>query len=455
MQKEIKRVLFYAYQPRFFRSSLLGNLYEIAQVYPVILLSEELDSKTQEILQDKKLFPKIEKIIPVNQYSDSAEKMNLFKKNKYFCNLAKEIIDNYKPDIVIATGGNFFESYLRRFARQINALNLVFARNLIGTSQQRMKEYVVNVAYAKLPHFFPYWAKILFFKIKLYLGQLFCFWLLPLLIGQKPFLNELSYVLRADTSRFRGVDYFIVFSKQNYYILKGDGVPAERIYILAHPLLREQVKGFLKETYYSNIQFAKENNEKVITVMWRSGESFSFRRDNDSLIPKEEILKSSVEVVKLLATILKEWRIFIKPHPRIQEIAKLEKTELEELLKPVSELIEVTDPRDPLEKYLTISDVMAGLSPSSAAIYDAYLNKPEKPILVLDLHQEFSGDAYKDFDGIEYIDNKEKLISILEAISDGKYHKKEKNKKDNEEVNSKEFPNAIEMLEFLYEKRRN
>jgi len=59
-----KKIIFYTSTPRNFRTTLIGYLYEICQVYPVILLCEELDFETEEILRNKELFPKLEKIIP-------------------------------------------------------------------------------------------------------------------------------------------------------------------------------------------------------------------------------------------------------------------------------------------------------------------------------------------------------------------------------------------------------
>ena len=57
-QPKIKKVVFYSGTPRGFRSFLIGDLYEISQTYPVILLSEKLDSQIEGILKNKTLFPK-------------------------------------------------------------------------------------------------------------------------------------------------------------------------------------------------------------------------------------------------------------------------------------------------------------------------------------------------------------------------------------------------------------
>ena len=51
MKKSNLKVLFYTNTLRAFRSNLIGYLYEICQLYPVILLSEKLDPKTEKIIK--------------------------------------------------------------------------------------------------------------------------------------------------------------------------------------------------------------------------------------------------------------------------------------------------------------------------------------------------------------------------------------------------------------------
>jgi len=70
------KILFYTSHSFLFRSTVIGHLYEISQKYPVILLSEKLDEETEKVIRNKKLFPKLEKIVPVEQYT--GKKMNFF-----------------------------------------------------------------------------------------------------------------------------------------------------------------------------------------------------------------------------------------------------------------------------------------------------------------------------------------------------------------------------------------
>ena len=83
------KVLFYTGISRAFRTTSIAHLYEISQVFPVVLLSEKLDQETVEILKNKTLFPKIEEIVPVNLFK--MEK-NLFSENIHVYKLAKRIV---------------------------------------------------------------------------------------------------------------------------------------------------------------------------------------------------------------------------------------------------------------------------------------------------------------------------------------------------------------------------
>lgn len=448
---KIKKVVFYSGPLRAFRSLLIGYLYEISQTYPVILLSEKLDSETKKILKDKTLFPRLEEIIPI--YHCTEGKMNLLVNHRCSCKLAKDIIHHYKPDIIIVSGYTFLGSYLRRFARRINAINICFVGFIFEQTKEAVVEYILKIAYLKAPKFLPWRGKILFSKLRRYLGHFLCYWILPLLIGQQPFLKEPSRVLVGDYFRFGGVDYFVVFSKREYNILIRDGVPAQKLYILPHPLMREgRAKILFGKIYTLDITDKNKINTKILTVMWPS-ESIGFKRGNFVLISKEESWKSRKETITLIAKILKGWKIFIKPHPMIKDDPG-QFQEIVQTLESISNQIKVVNPSEPADKYIEMSDVIVGLSPASTSLSDAFLQCPKKPILSLDLQYEFYGDSYKNFNGIEYINSKEKFINILKLIQSNKYRKHyQKHKK--EELGEREFSSTPELLEYLFNKKKS
>ncbi len=442
------KALFYVGNPYLFRSTLIGHLYEVAQVHPVVLLSEKLDSETQTILQDKKLFPKLEKIIPVDYFSKT--KTNLFSKNKYLCGLAKSVIRKYRPDIVIApTDYSFFELYLMRFAKKAGVLKIaVQTSNSVESITMAKLVDLIN-ANLRFPCFLPFWLRFFLVKCRKYFGHFFYYWILPLTALEKPFWGKSSFILRKGNSGMRDADYQIVFSKRDYDIFLKEGVPAEKLKILPHPLARE-TKNFFEKAYFNKFKNYKKD-KKVVCVMVPEDTVLGFDKKNYSLIiSKKERIRNHIEIIKTINKILSDWEIDVKIHPDTKNFEGLKGHLIE-----ISENIEIIAPREPIDKYIELSDVIIGLSLSaSTALFTASLQCPEKPIISLDFHQELLGDYYKNFDGIEYIDNKEKFIKILELIQDNKYQKELK--KDKEEImTERKFSNTVGMLEYLFNKKEN
>ncbi len=434
---KIKKVLFYAPLPRTFRTTLIGYLCEVSQVYPVILLSEKLDSETEKVLKNRTLFPKLEKIIPVRQLT--GKKMNLFAKNIYLFKLAKNVLQQDKPDIIISSSDmhSLFELYLMRFAKRKNILKIAVQVANIGESVAEARRVDLINAHLRFPSFLPFWLRFFFVKCRKYFGHFLYYWLLPLIVGEKPFFGKSSHILRRGQSGMRDADYQTVFSKRDYDIFLRDGVPAKKLYILSHPLARN--KEFFERIYLNKLKKYKEN-AKIVSLMLPIDTEIGFRKNDYSLIPTEEREKNWIATVKLISEMLSGWKIYIKPHPGTKDINKIKGS-----LETISKNIKVVNPQEPADKYIAIADVIIELPLSaSTALFTASLQRPEKPILSLDFLHEFLGDYYKDFEGIEYVDTEEKFINILESIRDNKYQKKPKTK-----LESEGFSNIIELLKHL------
>lgn len=427
------RVLFYSDIPRSFRSTFLGYFYEIAQVFPVVLLSEKLDPVLNELLQDKKLFPKLEKIVEIGQYEkEKVTPANLVARHRYFSKLAKDLILEYRPNIVFATGANIFESYLRRFAKKIKAVSISGTGPFFLTNPKGIKTFrELLAANTESP------VKILFSKLRKYAVHVFYYYLAPLFAGQKPFFLEPSVILW-DVENIRGADYYFVFLKSDYdIIVKNNEALAKKLFILNHPFLGKGRK-ILEKINYADSK-SQEIGNKVLTVMWPEI-SVGFKKEGFALISQEDVQKKRNEIIGFIAGILKGWTILIKPHPMVKgNPGQLE--EITKNLKPISDQIQIADPSEPAEKYVEMSDAILGLAPASASLFYAFLRFPEKPILSLDLNKEFLGDAYKNLEGIEYINSKEKLVRIIELIAKGSY-----NKKIGSELKSEGFSSVVDAL---------
>lgn len=449
---KINKILFYTGNFNSLRSFPLVHLYEVSQVYPTILLVEKLDPDIEEILNNKKFFPKLEKIVFI-QYPYDSLKL-IIKNNKPLYKTAETVIQQYKPDVVITTGKNLypFELYLRKIAKRIGAINICSLGPLLFKAKDGTLEgdlISVHLYFRKLK-FLPFYIKLLLIKLRKQIGQFLYFWILPLMVGEIPFRKEPgSALLRKNFSRC--VDYYISFSRQDYNLYLQEGMPAKKLYILPslYSLEFDKVRKFLKRKFIHKKFDKFKGKRKILTFMWPPLE-IGIKRGNFALISKEEMQKTRIKILTLITEILKGWKIFIKPHPGIKpDLSEAKKTH-----ESVFTNIEILDPSESAEAHIEISDVIIGASTASTTIYTASVMCPEKPILALDLQNEFLGDFCKNLKGVECINNEEKLINALKLIRDNKY-RKQYIKQKKEKLGEKEFSNTVGLLEYLFNKKSN
>lgn len=437
-QSFLPTILFYSDIARLFRSTLIGYLYEISQLYPVVLLSEELDPETQKLIENKKLFPKLNKIIKVHQFT--GPKMNLVAKNKHLYKLARDVVQDYQPNIVIATGNYFFESYLRRFANEIGAVTISGVGPILIKDLNKFQKYRLLLSATKMNSFLPLSIRLWLARTKKSLGHILYYWILPLLIGQKPFIGEPSQILW-DFSRWRGADYYFVFSKRDKNTLARRGVPLNKLKIITHPIGGKSGE-FFKETYFSAALKKHKNNTKKITIFWPM-ELMGFRKDDYSLVSKEEKQKCNRKILDIISKSLKGWKIFIKPHPMF----KNNPAQFQEVIQTVDSVtgdIKITDPSEPADEYIEISDVIVNLPLVSTTLFTASLQCPQKPILSLDLKQEVLADFYMDSNMVDYIDEEKKLAQTLHSIQKGQYQKRLTSR-----LNQEEFVGIVDFIKQL------
>lgn len=446
-QPKINKILFYAGGGYGFRSLLIWFVYEISQVYPTILLSEKLDPDTEKLLLNKNFFPKLEEIVPVPYPSNSLKLM--VKNNRPLYETAKKIIRQYKPDIVITTGKNLypFPLYLRRIAQESGAMNIC----PLGSQTFRAQDYALwsklISAHLKKSKFLPFSIRLLLINFRKQIGHFLYYWLLPLMVRETPFRQEPGCVLFGENLG-KSADYYLAFSKKDYDLSLQERMPPEKLYILSslYPQGYEEIRESLKRAFILDKADKLKDKKKILTWMYPDFE-IGIKRENRQLISEGEMEKERRKIISLVTETLKDWKIFIKPHPNTkpQHLLKIKKS-----FSDFSN-VEIADPLEWADGYTEISDVILGSPPCSITIYTASLICPEKPILSLDLQKELLGDAYKNFNGVEYIDREEKLINILELIRDNKYHKDYREQKK-EALGQKELPNIAESLGYLMKK---
>lgn len=420
MENEIKKILFYTGIPRLFRTTLIGYLHEISQVYPVVLLSEKLDRETEKILSNKELFPKLEEIIPAYQYTGEKRNVLSLAKNSYLYQLAKEVMSRHRPNVVIAENDVYlFESYLFRFAKKRQAMTLCF-RGGFRMAEKGVESLwtILRNAYTRTPKFFPFFCRVWMVKGKKYIGHFLYYYLIPLTVGEAPFVGKSSPFFSRDISGLRDADFSIVFSKRDYDLCIAEGVVQEKLSIVPHPLERK-TRAFFEKAYFLNASIKHKSEKNTVTIMPSSNEVMGIRRDSYEIISESELKSSMMKMLQILVEVLKGWEIFIKPHPVVEK-----SDELVQRCKRISDTITVVDPSEPADKYIERADVVIGLPPASNVLFTAFLQCPEKIILSLDFNHELLGDSYRDFKEIEYIDTEQQFVAVIEQIRDGRYQKR-------------------------------
>ncbi|MBU1863861.1 MAG: hypothetical protein KKH94_09385 [Candidatus Omnitrophica bacterium] len=447
MDKKTHRILFYTYHPRAFRTTLIGHLYEVAQSFPVILLSEQLDPETENIIHDKQYFPNVEAIIKVNQFT--GVRKNILKHNKALYQLAKRVVKQYDPDIII-TGSDMhslFDLYLTRIGKRKGARVIAIqpAVNVADASKRSLWQDLTN-AYQKFPIWLPLFLRLIFVQWRKYAGHSIHYYVLPLLVGEKPFFGKSSHILRKGNSGMRNSDCQVGFSQWDYDIFQQDGVPSERIFILPHPLMRETRKFF--EKVYLHSEDKHHEQGKTITFMLQGDIPIGFRREDYSLISLEDRIQTWKAILSTTVQLLPHWKIFIKPHPATMILDLLQ-----ERLVSIADSITLVNAHEPSDIYIEQSDIIVGLPFSgTTTLYTASLQCPEKPILALDIHHEFLGDVYRNFEGIEYVDSMEAFMPILRAIKDNVYQKKYNNQSIT--IENRTFNNTIDVINQVLKKKR-
>ena len=433
-------ILFYTSIPHSFRTTLIGYLYEIVQVYPVVLLAEELSPDVKKILEDKSLFPNLNKIIPVNQYTGLEE--SRIKKYRRLRALAKKVINDYHPWLVVTANDLYsFEMHLFRYAKRGNAITVCIQPG--GTIESRVVKLWIDLtnAYLKFPSFIPLHLRLFLARIRKYFGYFLYHWLLPILGGETPFPGKASYILETTTTGMREADYQIVFSTHDYDIHRKGGVPKEKLIIIDHPVTRDTKKIFnilLQRSIKPN-----EKRKNIATLMLPSEISIGFRRQNLSLISREQYEKRWIEIVKLVSESLPGWEIYVKPHPTSGNIDILQ----EELMK-ISKKITVVSPGESAERYIEIANIVIGLPPSaSTTLFVASIQNPSLPIISLDTEQELIGDFYKDSPRIDYVSSNKELLDKLSQINNNTYRKRQN------KLTSGDFRNLVEFIEYAIQKR--
>jgi len=414
MNKEKKKIkiLFYTCTARAFRTTLVGHLYDVSQDFSVVLISEVLDPETEKVIKQKKYFPGLEKIIQVDLINNS--KFDIFrKKTRKYYKLAKEIFEKEKPDILITSGDSLslFEIYLNRLGKRYGVKNIAIQATFQIAEARKLSKWLdmVNV-YTKFPLIIPFHIKIFLVKCRKYLGHFLYYWIFPLTVGELPFFGKSSHVLKKGNSGLRDADYQFVFSKRDYDIWIKDGISADKLSILLHPL-KTETREFFKANFFNE----PENTIKLKYILFILPDiEVGFIKKSKFFISRKHRISEWVDICDLVSRVYPDHNILLKPHPNSNPfIVELSNS----LSKLDNKKIEIIEGKNPIDKYINIADLIIGLPVStSTALFTANLQCPQKKIISVNFDGELLGDCYKNFNGIIYAGNVQNFLEFIVRV---------------------------------------
>lgn len=404
-------VLIYSSASRLFRTTYIGYVYEIAQKYNTILISEKLDAESKQALAKKKIFPKLKKIIPSSQYSQKDN--TLYGYNRKYSAVAKAIIKNNKPTVVIIDSIiNPFERYLARYAKEDGAKILSLQagfQSLPFSEETKRNELLLRDQKSSSKHMLII-SKINrnMFKLNKHITQITEYWILPLIFRTYPFLYKKLFNLN-QFSWVREFDFTTFFSQREADAEEKLGRPKKQILTLQHPLKRKKTHQIMNDIY----KYHTVNKENAITIMVDVN-TYGHTKKDLSLIPQERYMSGRMEVVKQIVLDSEHnTDIYIKPHP----VSSPEFLQyLHKNLQPISPRIKIVNPHESADIYIKKSKIIIGFPPPSTTLYISSFDK-SKIVLFVDMFHELLGEVYKSYPGIVYIDKLNQLTKALKKTN--------------------------------------
>jgi predicted nucleic acid-binding protein len=430
-------IVFYTSISRLFRTTTIGHLYELSQLYDVIVVSEKLDSYLLNLINDKKLFPRVKKVISINTVENL--KVKLLFDNLKWRNLANSIINEFNPDIVVVDDDIYpFEMYLLRFAKKSGAIRLAIQSSLKAKARDVMEYSLLIRAYSKNFKFIPLPARLLIIKITRIFYHFFIYWVLPVSIGEAPFFGDTSFINSNYTVGKRSLDFYAVFSDKYLNILKSEGVDGDKLIYINHPL--ETKTKYFFDRYF----FKKSSRENKIITLFLPPANVGIRRADKSVIHEDIFYDNLRETMDIIINTLMDWSVQVKIHPNISDKYFLE---IKNIFSNISKDIIVLNPKSSTEECIVNSDIIIAPAPASTVLYIASIRRENKIIISTDFENEINGDLFKDYIGINYIDKKDKLKNVLEDIYNNQY------KNISLKVDDSGFSNIVDLVKFLLIKK--
>ena len=438
------RILFYPHSARAFSSSLIGHLAELSRDFSVVLLTESLHPSYARILEDRSLFPNLVRVeyLPRPGYSV----LELVCHNRKWHRLAQGLVREIRPQVVVTENdmSSLLDMYLLRAAKKSGAACLTI-QGMAQIADTKMQRFI-ELSYIYRGYIEPGPSQRLWrtmkYRSRKWLGHFLVHYLMPWSLGTRALRGDSSYVLRKGASGLRDSDLNLVPTLQAWQAHTDSGVPDAKLALLPHPLTRVSHGLYFVDLETTGLPTRIAPRPSVLVLL--TSVPTGFRSHDYSLIDRQRRRQTRLDILRLVRQFLPAWQILVKPHP---DCGTLE--EVRQYLADVNQEITLLPPSVPVEPYLKDCDAIIDLPLSvTTTLFTAACAFPKKPIISANVDDEFYGDLYRGFPGVDYVASMAELKQLLQEIADGSYRKPAV-EADDEEGGLLKFATANDAVRYL------
>lgn len=389
-----KRVIFHPGPIHLFWTTGIYYLYLLSKRYQVTLALENCSADDEK------------KIIEVcqNRLRDilRLETKYNFARHRYSRETAYSLVESAKPDIIFTNDDqNVFSMYLLRAAKKRGAISICYQTGTMEGKRRHNWELLCGAAACNRADKYnlPYPIALFIEKSIQHSRHIWHYYCAPVLAGDRPFRGKSSSYLSKGRSGMRDGDCFIVFSEREKNICVSDGLHADKIAVLPHPI--EYVdRSVITELWLKNTAETGQDKKKTVLILLPNVEDdFCIKRETGRIIDRGEIYESWKAIMSSSLRKYPAAAFWLKLHPG----ADLDGQFTQRLLKDFigHRNVEIVPNDVDGMQYAVSADVIIG--ETSTLLYTVSRVFDDKEIISFDLLKRRLGDAYKGDRKIRYV----------------------------------------------------
>jgi hypothetical protein len=399
-----KKAIFYPGPIHLFWTTGIYYLYLISKRYEVTLVLENCSIDNEK------------KIIEVCKHRlkdvfHLETKYNLLR-HKYYRETAYNLVGSVNPDIIfINDDQNVFNTYLLRATKKKGCVSICYQTGTMEGKRRYNWGLFCGADACNMADKYklPYFISLLLTKLIQHSRHIWHYYCAPLLAGERPFTGKSSAYLSKGRSGMRDGDCFVVFSEREKNICISDGLCADKIIILSHPI--ESVDRSMIEELWNikNANKTKQDKEKTVLILLPHVENdFCVERETGQIISKERIYESWETIMSSTLNKYPNAIVWLKMHPGANLNSKTTKWLLKDFIRYRN--IEIVSNDVDGMQYAVNADIIIG--ETSTLLYTVSRAFEDKDVISFDLLKRRLGDAYKGDRKICYVTDIGEFLSM-------------------------------------------